>query len=103
MTDTDGFIDQAVTGLAEPQPMYKALRESSPVFRSPQAVVLSRLRRRYWPRCCTSGVRPRRREAPGGGGSAGYGDKNGELRAADARAWLEVRYCCRLSGLLWRS
>jgi cytochrome P450 len=30
-------------GVAEPQPMYKALRESSPVFRSPQAVVLSRL------------------------------------------------------------
>lgn len=43
MTDTEGFVDQAVTGLAEPQPMYKALRESSPVFRSPQAVVLSRL------------------------------------------------------------
>src|SRR5947209_10063964 len=43
MTDTEGFIDQAVTGLAEPQPMYKALRESSPVFRAPQAVVLSRL------------------------------------------------------------
>lgn len=38
-----GFVDQAVVGLAEPQPMYKALRESSPVFRSPQAVVLSRL------------------------------------------------------------
>ncbi len=43
MTETDGFVDQAVTGLAEPQPMYKALRETSPVFRSPQAVVLSRL------------------------------------------------------------
>lgn len=38
-----GFVDQAVVGLAEPQPMYKALRESAPVFRSPQAVVLSRL------------------------------------------------------------
>src|SRR5947199_789794 len=43
MTDTEGFIDQAVTGLAEPQPMYKALRETAPVFRSPQTVVLSRL------------------------------------------------------------
>jgi cytochrome P450 len=43
MTETEGFIDQAATGVAEPQPMYKALRESSPVFRSPQAVVLSRL------------------------------------------------------------
>lgn len=29
--------------LADPQPMYKALRESTPVFRSPQSVVLSRL------------------------------------------------------------
>ena len=43
MTETEGFIDQSATGLAEPQPMYKALRESSPVFRSPGAVVLSRL------------------------------------------------------------
>ena len=43
MTETDGYVDQAVTGVAEPQPMYKALRESTPVFRSPQAVVLSRL------------------------------------------------------------
>jgi cytochrome P450 len=43
MTEADAFVDQAVMGLAEPQPMYKALRESSPVFRSPQAVVLSRL------------------------------------------------------------
>jgi cytochrome P450 len=43
MTETEGYVDQAVTGVAEPQPMYKALRESSPVFRSPQAVVLSRL------------------------------------------------------------
>ena len=43
MTETEGFVDQAVTGLAEPQPMYKALRESCPVFRSPQAVVFSRL------------------------------------------------------------
>lgn len=43
MTEAQGFVDQAVTGLAEPQPMYKALRESAPVFRSPQAVVLSRL------------------------------------------------------------
>ncbi|OOK73808.1 cytochrome P450 family protein [Mycobacterium kansasii] len=32
-----------MTGIAEPQPMYKALRESTPVFRAPQAVVLSRL------------------------------------------------------------
>ena len=44
MTETDRYVDQAVMGLAEPQPMYKALRESAPVFRSPQAtVVLSRL------------------------------------------------------------
>ena len=43
MTDTEGYVDQAVAGVAEPQPMYKALRESNPVFRSPQAVVLSRL------------------------------------------------------------
>jgi cytochrome P450 len=43
MTEADAFVDQALMGLAEPQPMYKALRESSPVFRSPQAVVLSRL------------------------------------------------------------
>jgi len=43
MTEADAFVDQSVMGLAEPQPMYKALRESSPVFRSPQAVVLSRL------------------------------------------------------------
>src|ERR1700757_4668983 len=43
MTEAEGFVDQAVMGLAEPQPMYKALRESTPVFRSPQAVVLSRL------------------------------------------------------------
>jgi cytochrome P450 len=43
MADTDGFVDQTVTGLAEPQPMYKALRESTPVFRTPQVVVLSRL------------------------------------------------------------
>jgi cytochrome P450 len=43
MTEAESFVDQTVTGLAEPQPMYKALRESSPVFRSPQAVVLSRL------------------------------------------------------------
>src|SRR6201998_4737294 len=43
MTETEGFVDQAVMGLAEPQPMYKALRESNPVFRSPQVVVLSRL------------------------------------------------------------
>jgi cytochrome P450 len=43
MTEAEGFVDQAVIGLAEPQPMYKALRETSPVFRSPQAVVLSRL------------------------------------------------------------
>ncbi|BBZ43542.1 cytochrome P450 [Mycobacterium parmense] len=43
MTETDGFVDQAITGIAQPQPMYRALRESTPVFRSPQAVVLSRL------------------------------------------------------------
>lgn len=43
MTDTEGFVDQAVTGLADPQPMYKALRDSTPVFRTPQVVVLSRL------------------------------------------------------------
>jgi cytochrome P450 len=43
MTETDGYVDQAVMGIAEPQPMYKALRESTPVFRAPQAVVLSRL------------------------------------------------------------
>ena len=43
MTEAESFVDQTVTGLAEPQPMYKALRESNPVFRSPQAVVLSRL------------------------------------------------------------
>ena len=40
---SETYVDQAVVGLAEPQPMYKALRESAPVFRSPQAVVLSRL------------------------------------------------------------
>ncbi|OBK64886.1 cytochrome P450 [Mycobacterium sp. 1165178.9] len=43
MTEAESFVDQTRTGLAEPQPMYKALRETSPVFRSPQAVVLSRL------------------------------------------------------------
>jgi cytochrome P450 len=43
MTEADAFVDQALMGIAEPQPMYKALRESSPVFRSPQAVILSRL------------------------------------------------------------
>jgi cytochrome P450 len=43
MTETEGFVDQTVMGLAEPQPMYKALRESNPIFRSAQAVVLSRL------------------------------------------------------------
>ncbi|APA75580.1 cytochrome P450 [Mycobacterium avium subsp. hominissuis] len=43
MTEAGGFVDQTVTGVAEPQPMYKALLESNPVFRSPQAVVLSRL------------------------------------------------------------
>jgi cytochrome P450 len=43
MTETEGYVDQAVTGIAEPQPMYKALRESNPVFRTPQAIVLSRL------------------------------------------------------------
>ncbi len=43
MTEADAFVDQALMGVAEPQPMYKALRESTPVFRSPEAVVLSRL------------------------------------------------------------
>jgi cytochrome P450 len=45
MTETEGYVDQTVAGLAEPQPMYKALRESTPVFRpGPQGpVVLSRL------------------------------------------------------------
>src|SRR5271168_2448966 len=43
MTEAEGYVDQAMAGLAEPQPMYKALRESTPVMRSPQAVVLSRL------------------------------------------------------------
>jgi cytochrome P450 len=43
MTQTEGYVDQSVMGLEEPQPMYKALRESAPVFRSPQGVVLSRL------------------------------------------------------------
>lgn len=43
MTEAEGYVNQAVTGIADPQPMYKALRESTPVFRSPQAVVLSRL------------------------------------------------------------
>jgi cytochrome P450 len=43
MTETEGFVDQTAKGLADPQPMYKALRESTPVFRSPSAVVLSRL------------------------------------------------------------
>jgi cytochrome P450 len=43
MTEAEGYVDQAMAGLAEPQPMYKALRESTPVFRSQQSVVLSRL------------------------------------------------------------
>ncbi len=44
MTEIDGYVDQAASGLAEPQPMYKALRESAPVFRSPgEVIVLSRL------------------------------------------------------------
>src|ERR1700751_3242553 len=45
MTDTEGYVDQSVAGLAEPQPMYKMFRESSPVFRpGPEGpVVLSRL------------------------------------------------------------
>jgi cytochrome P450 len=43
MTEAESFVDQTRMGLADPQPMYKALRETSPVFRSPQAVVLSRL------------------------------------------------------------
>lgn len=43
MTTDDAYVDQSIVGLADPQPMYKALRESTPVLRSPQAVVLSRL------------------------------------------------------------
>src|ERR1700727_3403106 len=43
MTETDGFVNHTVAGLAEPQPMYKALRESTPVFRGRGVVVLSRL------------------------------------------------------------
>ena len=45
MADTEGYVDQTVAGLAEPQPMYKMLRESTPVFRpGPEGpVVLSRL------------------------------------------------------------
>ena len=45
MADTEGYVDQSVAGLAEPQPMYKMLRESTPVFRpGPEGpVVLSRL------------------------------------------------------------
>ena len=45
MTDSEGYVDQSQIGLAEPQPMYKMLRESSPVFRpGPRGpVVLSRL------------------------------------------------------------
>jgi cytochrome P450 len=44
MTETEGYVDQSVVGLEEPQPMYKALRESAPVFRAPQgSVVLTRL------------------------------------------------------------
>ncbi|CAM3392146.1 cytochrome P450 [Mycobacterium intermedium] len=43
MTEAESFVDQTVKGLADPQPMYRALRESTPVFRAPQAVVLSRL------------------------------------------------------------
>ena len=45
MTQTDGYVDQSAVGLEEPQPMYKRLRETTPVFRSgPQGpVVLSRL------------------------------------------------------------
>ena len=45
MADTEGYVDWAVAGLVEPQPMYKMLRESSPVFRpGPDGpVVLSRL------------------------------------------------------------
>src|SRR6201997_2809583 len=43
MTETEGYVDQAFAGLADPQPMYKALRESTPVFKRPTAWVLSRL------------------------------------------------------------
>src|SRR6202045_1030579 len=44
MTETEGYVDQSVMGLEDPQPMYKMLRETAPVFRAPQGpVVLSRL------------------------------------------------------------
>ena len=43
MAETEGYVDHAFAGLADPQPMYKALRETTPVFRSPSAWVLSRL------------------------------------------------------------
>jgi cytochrome P450 len=43
MTESEGYVDQSVVGLEEPQPMYKMLRESTPVFRAPAVVVLSRL------------------------------------------------------------
>jgi hypothetical protein len=44
MAETEGYVDQSVVGLEEPQPMYKLLRETTPVFRAPQGpVVLSRL------------------------------------------------------------
>src|ERR1700750_1054698 len=45
MTEAEGYIDQSAAGMEEPQPMYKMLRESAPVFRpGPEGpVVLSRL------------------------------------------------------------
>lgn len=43
MTGTETFIDLMTTRLAEPQLVYKTLRDSNPVFRSPPAAVLSRL------------------------------------------------------------
>src|ERR1700737_5444878 len=44
MTETEGYVDQSMVGLEEPQPMNKVLREPTPVFRAPQGpVVLSRL------------------------------------------------------------
>ncbi|UQX12745.1 cytochrome P450 [Candidatus Mycobacterium methanotrophicum] len=41
--NAEDYVDQGVAGLEEPQPMYAALRETAPVFRSPQPVVLSGL------------------------------------------------------------
>src|SRR3984893_4513616 len=43
MTDTEGFVDQSVVGVAERRRVYNALRVAAAVVRWPQAVVLSRL------------------------------------------------------------